>query len=207
MLGSTNTSSRIVPPPVGFFSCQASSLTGRGRLRAEGPNMAISTSVSNSKSKLIVSNEDADLLIYKWQLNRRGYASRATTIAASSPRKTRHFVAHRVVLERMVGRPLTPLNIADHINGDRLDNRRENLRLTDRFGNAQNRGVSRNKKSSRFRGVSFHTGVNKWRAKVTHCGHQHHCGFYTLESDAAAAAKKKRIEFGFLGETPIGETP
>ena len=36
---------------------------------------------------------------------------------------------HRVVMSEMIGRPLTPTEQAHHINGDRQDNRPENLEL------------------------------------------------------------------------------
>jgi predicted metal-binding protein len=36
---------------------------------------------------------------------------------------------HRLVVARSIGRPLTPNETVHHINGDRLDNRLENLQL------------------------------------------------------------------------------
>ena len=36
---------------------------------------------------------------------------------------------HRAVLERKIGRPLRPEEVCHHVNGDRKDNRQENLDL------------------------------------------------------------------------------
>ncbi|NEC17915.1 HNH endonuclease [Streptomyces parvus] len=95
-------------------------------------------------------------------------------------------LAHRWVLGLRRGDGL----IGDHINGNRLDNRRSNLRIVDASGSSQN--VS-GRGHSRFRGV-HPTRAGNWSARVKFQGKTHFCGTFTTEEDAAAAAEAKRCE-------------
>ncbi len=78
----------------------------------------------------------------------------------------------------------------DHINRDRLDNRRSNLRVCTRGQNLQN--VASRGGSSLHRGVSWSKVAGKWRADVKLEGKQHYLGLFECEEDAAAAAKDAR---------------
>jgi hypothetical protein len=75
--------------------------------------------------------------------------------------------------------------IVDHINKNRLDNRRENLRITDRVGNSQNK-TKKTGTSSKYIGVHFLEN-NKWLANISVNGKTKYIGRYKTEIEAAKA--------------------
>ena len=81
----------------------------------------------------------------------------------------------------------------DHINRDRLDCRRTNLRVVLPGQNAQNRSSNR-QASSRFRGVSYHRVTGKWAATVGGMGRHHHLGLFATEEQAALVARFVRSQ-------------
>jgi len=89
---------------------------------------------------------------------------------------------------------------ADHINRNRLDNRRENLRLCDARGNAANRAGYPG--SSKFKGVTFRRSCGKWEAAIRTRGKTRYLGVFIAEEDAArvydTAALELFGEFAFL---------
>ena len=91
--------------------------------------------------------------------------------------------AHRIVWAIVKGD--VPDEI-DHINGDRADNRIENLRRASRSENNQNRGTASNNTSG-FIGVSFEKTRGKWSAKIQAFGRAFHLGRFNSAEDAAAA--------------------
>jgi len=69
---------------------------------------------------------------------------------------------HRVIAERMIGIPIKQFEVVDHINRNKLDNRRSNLRVVSQSLNALNRDFKPGK--SGLRGVQYDQKRNKWKA-------------------------------------------
>lgn len=76
----------------------------------------------------------------------------------------------------------------DHVNGDRLDNRRSNLRSCSNLENAQNKTVQRNS-SVGLRGVMRYG--DGFRSMITVNGVRHHLGCFSTKEEAAAAYVEK----------------
>lgn len=111
-----------------------------------------------------------------------GYAVRSTRVDG----KQQIVWLHREIL----GLKRTDSREADHINRDRLDNRRANLRVATRFQNRQN--LASMGGSSKHRGVSWDKRSGKWRAQAGLSGRKHFIGYFKTEQEAADAAARFR---------------
>lgn len=56
--------------------------------------------------------------------------------------------------------------VVDHINGNTLDNRKKNLRVTDQFTNQQNRQSANRNSKTGIKGVHFDNSRGKWSASI-----------------------------------------
>lgn len=86
---------------------------------------------------------------------------------------------HRELLGLGVG----DQRIGDHANGNRLDNRRLNLRACSFSQNARNRSLGRDNKTG-FKGVSFRREHGKYGAAIRYGKKMKHLGYF---KDAALA--------------------
>ena len=87
----------------------------------------------------------------------------------------------------------------DHINGNRLDDRLENLRVVDRAGNSQNKGGAQaNNLSCGLLGVTWNKQHQRWQAKLMAHKVRHHVGYFDTPEEAHAAymAAKARLHIG-----------
>ena len=85
------------------------------------------------------------------------------------------------------GYSLEPNQQIDHIDGNSLNNRIENLRAASRKQNGENRkGANKNSKSG-VKGVSWRKDREKWCAYIKHNGKDINLGLYETKEDAIAA--------------------
>ena len=101
---------------------------------------------------------------------------------------------HRIVMA-LHGRDIDGLEV-DHINGDSLDNRIENLRAVDRKTNARNQLI-RDTNSSGFTGVHFDKSRNKWMAHGSVDGRFENLGRFDSKADAISARQAFNAKNGF----------
>jgi len=127
---------------------------------------------------VLVDAEDAERFgRWHWHLHTAGYAARMCK------RRGRIYL-HREILGLAKGDG----RMADHINRDRLDCRRANLRIVTPGQNNQNRGPWE-RGSSGVRGVSWHKGTRKWRV---HVNGKHFGLFADIEEAKARAIEVRR---------------
>ncbi|MBB3213429.1 hypothetical protein FHW67_002721 [Herbaspirillum sp. Sphag1AN] len=139
--------------------------------------------------KALVDDEDFERLSkYRWHLNDSGYAVRCDYSSGT----LKNIRMHHEVVTRQAGFDI------DHIDGNRLNNQRSNLRECTRSQNLQNQSKKRGS-TSKFKGVYWLKANKKWRAKIRVSGKSKCLGLYANESDAAkaydAAAKHYFGEF------------
>jgi hypothetical protein len=151
----------------------------------------------------IVDECDADLLEFKWCLSGDGkYAKRNLSRNSLGPRD---IYLHREILSRVLGKPPLSSELCDHINGDGLDNRRENLRVATMSQNLRNRGKPSTNKSG-YKGVYWHKATGKWAALIRLQNKSYHLGLYENVLDAAytynVAAECIFGEFAVLSNMP-----
>ena len=137
----------------------------------------------------LVDDEDFEHLSqWKWHLNTWGYAT-----STKGDNKTRWM--HRVILNVPKGVEV------DHINHDKLDNRRCNIRPCSRAENARNHPLKRNNTSG-FKGVYWNKVRKKWHSRIKVDGKYISLGYYFCIVKAAVvyddAAKKYHRKFSYL---------
>lgn len=85
--------------------------------------------------------------------------------------------------------------VADHINGIKYDNRKDNLRVANRTQNCSNISKRKNNTSG-VTGVYWHKGKNKWIASIHDApGHSKELGAFNSFEEAVKARKEGEIKY------------
>lgn len=148
-----------------------------------GPEGSILVPLTQGKFA-IIDREDADRILgHNWCYAKGGYAVRGVTAGGR-----RRIYMHREILGLVHGE-----EHGDHINGDRLDNRRANLRSASRSENMANTR-RRADNASGYKGVGLHKKTGKWRARVSMNGVQSHLGLFDSPEQAALARDRAASE-------------
>lgn len=142
---------------------------------------------------MLLDNIDKDLLKLKWHKHNAGYMQ---TGGGNYKR-----YAHRIVLERKLGRPLNKGELTDHINRDKLDNRRANLRVADKSINTINRD-KRPDNTSGYIGVYLHRPQEwedndwamRWKFTIERKGHKKYTSKLYKTPQEAHEAREKELK-------------
>lgn len=138
----------------------------------------------NIVGRVKIDLEDIDLIRkYKWSLN-NGYAENGST----------SILMHRLILDFSDNEQDL---VTDHINNDKLDNRKQNLRKCTQAKNTINRSLMSNNTSG-VTGVSFYNNLNKWVAEVKLNGKK--VFFKVFDSFEEAVRARKTAEIKYFGE-------
>lgn len=124
----------------------------------------------------LIDKDDFDRLSkFKWHFDGR-YAARG-------------FSSNGKVYKKYLHKEIVDYKMVDHINGNKLDNRKENLRPTNKSLNAANAKTSNGK----YRGVSFAKDGKKkkrWKSRITVDGKSIALGIYLTRDEAAFAYRQ-----------------
>ena len=144
--------------------------------------------ISGSKNeKIKVDKEDFELVSkYNWNC----YSGYALTF---NRRKENNYKLKSKSMHRLILQPKGKEQI-DHINGNRLDNRKHNLRICTVQQNSCNRKKAKNS-NSKYLGVTFHKRDNRWQAQIRTNKKRIYLGYFITEKEAAEAYNDAAIKY------------
>ena len=129
--------------------------------------------LSRGCTALVDADDYERVAALKWHCTDHGYAARGGGGCA-------HAYMHRFILG------IADKRCVDHISGNKLDNRRQNLRIASPSLNGLNRHRLNKNSTSGIRGVYWNKQKHKWAVKANPNRRQVHLGFFDSKEDARA---------------------
>ena len=144
---------------------------------------------ANKGQKFLVDDEDyGKVKSYPWYVNAGGYAYTAYYVRGTyfqGRYKTKNISMHQIIM----GTPPSPDLVVDHINRDRSDNRKSNLR----WATLQQNGANSRPKGKGYKGVSKQD--DKWSARMRVGDKRYHFGSFCTPEEAAQVYDKAARHF------------
>lgn len=126
----------------------------------------------------VVDDEDFERIAqYRWKFLKSGYAGRTIWLPG---RVSSGVLMHRVIMGAQKG------EYVDHINENKIDCRKENMRLCTNAQNCANRGKNKNNTSG-FKGVTWSKKEKKWIAQIMVNRKHKRIGCFSTAEEAQAA--------------------
>jgi hypothetical protein len=155
---------------------------------------------------VLIDDEDYEYVTecYNVKINDHGY------VHCSPKKKWKGMGLHSMTLHKLLMNPEKKGRnvVVDHRDGNKLNNQKDNLRVTTHMNNMRNRKLTEGK-TSEYKGVSWHKESGKWRCQITIDSYNYNLGAFSNEIAAANCynywAKKHFKEFALLNECPLME--
>lgn len=145
-------------------------------------------------------NYDTATGIFTWRMKRRGRAKVGAVAGTPHPKgyiriSVDHvdYLAHRLAWIFVHG-PIDDSLVIDHINGNRSDNRIQNLRVVTGMQNANNQQTRLAGERKAMLGASFHKPSGKWISRVKISGKDKYLGLFDTPEQANQAYLKAKRE-------------
>lgn len=134
----------------------------------------------------IIDNEDYEWLKESnWFIGGGGYAVKNFTKKKNPRESGTSRLMHRLIINPEES------ELTDHINGNRLDNRKSNLRLCTGWQNAMN--TRSNSNSTGFKGVRYIKNRGRYAARITYNYKEIYLGYYKTAIEAADSYNKAAL--------------
>lgn len=149
---------------------------------------------SDAKRKLLVTVDDEDYALLEklnWQVSKDNCVSTHSKV-------NNNRLIHRIIMNASADQEI------DHIDGNRLNNQKSNLRFVTSSQNKMNRGARSDSKSG-YKGVSWHKQRNRWTSRIMVDGKYKYLGLFTDIKEAIRAYNDCAIKHygGYAWTNPL----